>query len=94
MKSARGKDCELRFPSICNFNPETTVAAHIRVSGTCGIGIKPSDIATVRACSSCHDVVDGRVKTKLYTKDEIDAMTLQGLCRTIQCYVKEGLVKT
>ncbi len=38
-KEARGRDCQIRIPGVCNFNPETTVLTHYRMSGTCGMGI-------------------------------------------------------
>lgn len=38
-KTARGRECQLRVPGVCNFNPETTVLAHYRLAGTCGTGI-------------------------------------------------------
>lgn len=88
-KSAAGKDCLVRIPGICNFDPATTVAAHIRVAGMCGIGMKPSDILTVRACSSCHDVIDGRAK---YDGD-IKLYIHEAHCRTLVEYEKEGLIK-
>lgn len=40
-KEARGRDCQVRLPGICNFNPETTVLAHYRMDT--GIAKKPSD---------------------------------------------------
>lgn len=56
MNSAKGEDCTLRLVGICNFNPETTVAAHVgRVRG---VGIKCSDICVVYACSECHREID------------------------------------
>ena len=27
-KAAKGENCTLRLPGICNFNPDTTVACH------------------------------------------------------------------
>ncbi|BBI46989.1 hypothetical protein KPSA1B_105772 [Pseudomonas syringae pv. actinidiae] len=27
--SAKGQDCTVRIPAICNYNPETTVLAHL-----------------------------------------------------------------
>ena len=47
------------------------------------MGRKPNDLAGVHACSSCHDVIDGRLKTD-YTREEILVMVLEGLCRTLQ----------
>ena len=58
-KSARGEECTLRMPGVCNRNPETTVLCHIRLPGT-GIGRKPEDWQAVYACSSCHNHMDGR----------------------------------
>jgi Protein of unknown function (DUF1364) len=42
-KLAKGMECQVRLPG-CNFDPETTVLAHYRLAGTCGIGIKPPDL--------------------------------------------------
>lgn len=92
-KSARGAMCMARLPGVCNFDNSTTVAAHIRVASLCGIGIKPSDILTIRACSACHDVIDGRVQKKGLDKREVNTYVLEALCRTLVEYEKEGLVK-
>ena len=43
-KAARGRECQVRIPGICNGNPETSVLAHIRLAGLCGTGIKPPDL--------------------------------------------------
>jgi hypothetical protein len=55
---ARDRDCEIRLPGICNFNPETTVLAHLRLIGISGFGIKCPDELGAFACSSCHAYVD------------------------------------
>lgn len=57
--AARGQSCTLRL-SECNFNPETTVLAHLP-NGFKGMGMKGLDTVGVFACSSCHDAIDGRV---------------------------------
>lgn len=92
-KSARGKICQVRIPSVCNFNPETTVCAHIRITGTCGMGMKPSDLLTVRACSACHDVIDGRVWPKGLKKEDLILYVYEAHCRTLIEYEREGLIK-
>lgn len=56
--AARDQCCTLRL-SECNFNPETTVLAHLP-SGTKGMGMKGFDTIAVFACSSCHDAIDSR----------------------------------
>ncbi|MGP2961894.1 MULTISPECIES: DUF1364 domain-containing protein [Serratia] len=58
--SARGRCCTLQIPGICNGNPETTVLCHLP-SSTHGMGYKSDDYWAVFGCSSCHDVIDGRV---------------------------------
>ena len=90
-KSARLKDCLVRIPGVCNFNPETTIAAHISIAGLHGMGLKASDLLTVRCCSSCHDVIDGRVKSE-FSKAEIKGFLLDALCRTLVEYEQEGLI--
>lgn len=59
-KLARGMPCLIRIPDYCNFDLETTVGCHYRLSGLNGMGMKPDDLFVAWGCSSCHDVVDGR----------------------------------
>ena len=91
-KSARGQQCQIRLAGICNHNPETVVLAHYRMAGTCGMGMKPSDIQAAYACSRCHDSVDGRLKTDL-TRDELQTAFAEGVMRTQQILIKQGLLK-
>lgn len=88
-KEARGRDCQLRIPGACNFNPETTVLAHYRMAGTCGTGTKPADSQAAFSCSGCHDAVDGRVKTD-FTRDELRLFHAEGVFRTQQILRDEG----
>lgn len=66
---ARGQDCTIRIPGVCNHNTATTVLAHYRLAGTCGTGIKPPDELGAWACSSCHDFVDGRINGGIITTE-------------------------
>ena len=91
-KSARGQQCQIRLIGICNHNPETVVLAHYRMAGTCGMGMKPSDIQAAYACSLCHDAADGRLKTDL-SRDEIQTAFAEGVMRTQQILIKQGLLK-
>ncbi|WP_062390748.1 DUF1364 domain-containing protein [Pseudomonas abietaniphila] len=91
-KAARGRDCQIRVPGVCNGNPETTVLAHFRLSGTrSGMGIKPNDLQAAWACSACHDAVDARRKTE-FNHDELRQMHMEGVMRTIDILVSEGEV--
>lgn len=91
-KSAKGQDCQLLIPGVCNYNPETTVCAHIRVKGLCGMGQKPSDLLSLRACSACHDVMDGRAPSP-YSRQEIMQMVHEAHCKALVEYERAGLVE-
>ena len=57
-KAARGRECQVRIPGVCNGNPETSVLAHIRLTGLCGTGTKLPELIATIACSACHDEID------------------------------------
>lgn len=86
---ARGKPCMVRVPGICNSNPETTVLAHIRRGNVAGMGQKPPDTCAVWACSSCHDLIDGRSKHPAYA---IDELILAALVRQLAWYDKHEVL--
>lgn len=89
-KLARGRDCQVRLEGICNFDPETTVLAHYRLGGTCGMGLKPHDLLGAWACSSCHDEIDRR--TRNIPADEAQLAHLQGVIRTLAELIKEEVL--
>lgn len=91
-KSARGTDCQIRIAGVCSFDSAQTVACHIAIKGNSGMGTKPSDLFTVRACSSCHDIIDGRA-THRFSQDQLARYKLEGLIRTQSQYLAEGLIK-
>jgi hypothetical protein len=90
-EAAQGQICMIRLPGICNFNPETTVAAHYRLAGTCGVGIKPPDLLCAWACSDCHNAVDGRTST-LIAYDALRLAHAEGVLRTIEAMAKMGFI--
>lgn len=90
-KEARGRECQVRIPSICNHNPETSVLAHYRLAGTCGTGCKPGDLQGAISCNSCHDAIDGRTKTE-YSRDELKLMHAEGVMRTLAIWRIEGFI--
>lgn len=91
-KLARGRPCMVRYPGICNGNPETTVLAHVRLAGITGVGLKSPDPLASWCCSSCHDAADGRANSDL----GLAARTLglyEGVLRTQAQLIKEGKLK-
>jgi len=92
-KSARGESCAVRMPGVCNGNSETTVLAHISgVRFGHGVGKKVSDIHGAYCCSSCHDALDGRVKTP-YSREGLKLMHYEGVIETQLKLIDKGLLK-
>ena len=91
-ESARGQECTIRLPNVCNRNPETVVMAHINgVRFGHGTGQKVNDLFGAYACSSCHDAVDGRIKTNL-TKTDLKLAHLEGVIETQMRLKEKGLI--
>ena len=88
-RSARGQECQVRLIGICNHNPETVVFAHLNGAG---MGIKHADIHGAFCCSACHDQLDGRANN-LIDKDQLKLEFLEGVIRTQQIMIKEGILK-
>lgn len=87
---ARGRECLVRLPGICNGNPETVVLAHYRLAGTCGVGMKPVDTNATFCCSACHDEVDRR--TRKLEPDFVKLAFAEGVMRTNDLMAREGYV--
>jgi len=90
-ESAQNKDCTLRIPNFCNFNPETVVACHVTRRGHGKMGGKPNDIHSVRGCDSCHAVIDSRVQHP-YTELEIINFKYDALIETQEQLIEEYLI--
>lgn len=91
---ARGRDCQVRIPNVCNRDPATTVLAHMNGAGW---ALKSHDIHGAHCCSACHAVLDGHAKGhdhfgSLYTKDQITLFHLEGVIRTQTLLLQEGLI--
>jgi len=83
MAAAKGQDCTLRLVGICNFNPETTVAAH--VGRRRGMACKSGDNMVVFACYDCHNAIES--ERALYADDK-----LRSLEETQEILIDKGLL--
>lgn len=92
---AQGKECKVNVPNVCNYNPETTVLAHLNGGG---MARKQYDLLGAHACSDCHDYIDGRRKLDITLEElgltESQAVRLllhyEGIIRTQNSYFKCG----
>lgn len=88
---ARGRDCQVRIIGVCNFDPSTTVLAHVRMAGLTGMGLKANDLAASWCCSACHDETDRR--TQRVGRDIALMALYEGVLRTQAQLVKHGILK-
>jgi hypothetical protein len=87
-KSAEGEECQVRIPGICNFNPETTILAHLNGGG---MGMKNPDYQSAYCCSDCHDALDLR-RTYQHDYDTLKLYHLEGVMRTQEILKEKGLI--
>lgn len=97
-EEARGKECQIRIPGVCNGNNETVVLCHLNNKRLFGVGTgqKVPDIFGAWGCSACHDVVDGRT---MWTECEdraaellVDKQFYEGVFRTQNILLNEGKI--
>jgi hypothetical protein len=81
----------IRLPDCCNGDAETTVLAHIRLIGVSGMGTKGPDVLAAFACSACHTAVDAGLRG--WTREQLQLAHWQGVGRTINYWLKNGMVK-
>lgn len=91
-QSARGEDCTVMLFPYCNQNPETTVFAHAP-SIDKGMGIKSPDHWGAYACSTCHDIIDGKRRADDIAKIEILKCFYNGVYLTQKRLIQLGLIK-
>lgn len=92
-KDARGRECQVRIPGICNRDRETVVLAHLNNKGMLGAGMgqKPHDMFGAHCCSACHDAYDGRTTTG-WLDSEVREMFTDGIFRTQKILLDEGKI--
>ena len=95
-ETARGRECQIRYISVCNHDNATTVWAHYNgLAGGKGVGKKSADLLGAWACSACHDRYDRRSTGSGFerSREEIELSFWQGHARTIAQLDKEGFFK-
>jgi hypothetical protein len=90
-QSAKGEQCTIRLPMVCNFNSETTVFAHINgIRFGHGVAIKTK--LGAYACSTCHDILDGRINHN-FERDYLKLAHLEGVIETMIKLEQKGLIQ-
>ena len=93
LNAARGQECQVRIPGICNGDSNTVIAAHSnKARHGKGMGLKSKDSYVAFCCSSCHDAIDGRIHTHLGPL-EMDEFWQRGFERTLDLAFEIGLIR-
>jgi hypothetical protein len=90
---ARGRDCQIRLENVCNFRQDTTVLAHLNMSGISGRGLKAPDLLGAHACSECHRCIDSNGTTHGLERDYVRLAFFEGMARTQYLLSKLGKIK-
>lgn len=93
-QSARGEECTISLPMVCNGNPETTVLCHSnQLADGKGMGLKAPDNRAAYGCSACHDVLDGRApRPSGWTYEMVLERFEAAITRTQAILLRKGLV--
>lgn len=89
--SARDEACTVQIAGVCNYLWETTVLAHLPDESN-GMGKKPDDISVCYSCSSCHDAIDGRVRSAELESDR-EWYLRRAMIRTWRRFHEKELIK-
>ena len=93
LEGARGEECTMHS-KVCNYNPETTVAAHSPfMSGGRGMGLKSSDCFVAYLCSACHDLVDGRNNVDKLSWEWRETLFYRAMMKTWERILEKGILK-
>lgn len=90
--SARGEPCALEFDG-CLSSTETTVWCHSPYGEDGkGMGQKSDDLFGCFGCASCHDILDGRKKSR-YGEEEIRDTFHRAMKRSQRRLLDKGILK-
>ena len=86
-RAAEGKECTMNVAGVCNYDPSTTIPAHINFEGGC-MGGKTDDISLADCCFDCHQWYDNEDGTE----EERHFYGARAVLRTLKRRVNEGLI--
>lgn len=94
-RSARGEECTIRLPMVCNYDTSTTVLCHSNLlEDGKGMGLKAPDTRAAYGCSACHDVIDGRrPRPDGLGYELMIALFQEAIAQTNRILVRKGLLK-
>lgn len=93
--AARGQECTLLFPRVCNGRTDTTVLCHSnQLQDGKGMRLKAPDTRAAFGCCACHDVLDGRAPRPYgFTYEQMISQFDQAVAATHAVLRRMGLLK-
>jgi hypothetical protein len=93
-QSAKGEDCTICIPGVCNGRNETVVLCHSNdLSDGKGMGLKARDECAAYGCDACHAIVDGRApRPDGMTYEQVNALFKAGIAWTQRILKLKGLI--
>lgn len=88
LAAAKGQECTLMIPFVCNRNSETVVACHISRPFMASMSGKTSDFCIAFGCSNCHEWIDGRGKGSEHWFEYV----LDGMMKTQHILIEQELM--
>lgn len=89
--SARNQPCTLNLVGVCNYDPATTVLAHLPDESN-GMGKKADDVSSCYTCSACHDAVDNRSKWPESEEEYREWYYRRAQTRTLRIMIEIGII--
>lgn len=95
--AARGQECTLQIPGVCQGGTETTVACHSPLLED-RQGSKSPDFAIAFGCMACHDVIDRRSPDvvgvrHLITEEDLRYFFHRGMVLTLANLFERGIIR-
>jgi len=93
-QSARGEDCTINLPGVCNYNPETVCWCHSnRSEHGKGMGLKAKDEHGAYGCYDCHMVYDRqRKRPEHLSLDNVEEAFTMAMMKSRQILKDKGLI--
>lgn len=87
---AKGRDCTLRIPHVCSFDPEKTMMVHPPIANG-GMSTKASDLECAIGCHDCHNRVARLIRDVEWV--EVLDCWIRGSAETRALLVEAGIVE-
>lgn len=89
-EAAKGQDCTVNAVGVCNYDPATTVFAHLSDESK-GMGTKSDDLSGCDACHACHDWIDRR-RNDGPPEEEREWYMRRAQVRTLRRRIEQGII--